>query len=273
MNILISGASTGIGKAAAIQMAKKGHRVWAGVRSDDAVLEILRLNIDGLIPVPLDVTKPESIREVLALINKEGGILHALVNNAGIAVAGPLEGVTIEEWSQQFDVNVLGQVRMIQTFLPLLRESKGRIVNVSSIAGRVASAFMAPYASSKFALEALSDSLRRELKPLGISVSVIEPGPIDTPIWKKGLGEGQKRTQSMSAEVQTVYSLGMQRFFKRVDKARANAAPVSLVVDAIVHALTNKNPRTRYPVGKGISTTSLLARALPDRWMDYLSAL
>ncbi len=273
MNILITGASTGIGRATAIHLARKGHHVWAGVRSDNAATELLKLNVERITPVRLDVTNAESVESTLAVINKAGGVLHGLVNNAGIAIAGPIEAVSIADWQKQFDVNVIGQVRVIQKFLPMLRTWQGRVVNISSIAGKVASPFMSPYAASKFAFEGLSDSLRRELAPMGVHVSVVEPGPIDTPIWKKSLSTGQKDFEAFSAEIQSVYGSAIQKFYKRVDKARTGAAPTSLVVEAIEHALTASKPKTRYPVGRGIRAATLVARALPDRWVDYLGSI
>ncbi|NJM09918.1 MAG: SDR family oxidoreductase [Bdellovibrionaceae bacterium] len=181
MEILLSGASTGIGRAAAIQLARKSHSVWAGVRSQKAFDDVIKANVKGLQPVFLDVCDEKSIVECVSQIKKKAGVLHGLVNNAGIAVGGPVEAVKLEDWRRQFETNVFGQVRVIQECLPLLRESKGRIVNVSSIAGKISSPFLAPYSASKFALEAISDSLRRELQRHGVKVVVVEPGPIATP--------------------------------------------------------------------------------------------
>lgn len=266
MEILISGASTGIGRACSVHMAMTGHSVWAGVREQKAFDEILKLNVKGLRPIRLDITEQKSVDEALSSIKKQAGMLNALVNNAGIVVAGPFEGVAIEEWQRQFDVNVIGQVRLTQACLPLLRQSKGRIVNVSSISGRLASPFLAPYAASKFALEAISDSLRRELYKHGVKVSVIEPGPIATPIWQKSR-EVEKK-QKYSPEVQEVYGHTMEKFRRYLDQSEREGDPVSVVVSALEHALTARAPRTRYPVGRGIRVTSWLAGTLPDRLWD-----
>lgn len=270
MDILITGASTGIGKAAGIHMARLGHTVWAGVRTEKAFNDIKRLNVQHLEPIFIDVTSEDSIQNCVSHIRKNSGILHALVNNAGIAVGGPVEGVRMEEWRHQFDVNFFGQIRLTQVCLPLLRETKGRIVMMSSIAGRVASPFLGPYAASKFALEAASDSLRRELRRFGVSVSVIEPGPIATPIWEKSLGSGAARLRQFSDEVKKDYGPLMAKFNQRIDLAARNASPVSVVVNAIEHALTSKHPRTRYPVGKGVSFSTAIAGVLPDRWLDRI---
>lgn len=270
MEILISGASTGIGRAAAIHLARKGHSIWAGVRSQKSFDELMRANVRGLQPVFLDITEEKSIVECLSFIKRKAGILNALVNNAGVAVGGPLEAVKLEDWRRQFEINVFGQVRVIQQCLPLLRESKGRIVNISSISGRVASPFMAPYAASKFALEALSDSLRREVESHGVQVAVVEPGPISTPIWEKSVSGGLDKIETYGEEMVGVYGTAFNRFKQVLAKSVAKADPPSMVVDAIEHALISRAPRTRYPVGRGVRVAAVLASALPDRWMDQL---
>lgn len=270
MNILISGASTGIGRATAIHMARKDHMVWAGVRSQKSFEEISKLNVKGLSPVFLDVCDEKSIVNCIGAVKKSAGMLHALVNNAGIAIGGPVEGVPMGDWRRQFDTNFFGQIRVIQEALPLLRETKGRIVNISSISGRLASPYLAPYSASKFALEALSDSLRREVAPMGIKVVLIEPGPIDTPIWEKSRTDGLNRNATYSETVNEVYGASLKRFLTEIEKTTKNAAPVALVVEAIEHGLTSSRPKTRYPVGKGISLAATLASTLPDRILDRI---
>lgn len=272
MVILISGASTGIGKSTAIHLARLGHTVWAGVRSEKSAEDIRRLNVQGLSPVLLDVTDDRSVREAVGRIRKESGVLHALINNAGIVVSGPVEAVSIDEWRRQFEVNVLGQIRLTQLCLPLLRETRGRIVSTSSISGKIAAPFLGPYAASKFALEAISDSLRRELKPQGIFVIVIEPGPIDTPIWRKSRAVNEASEKKYSDELRSIYAEGIAKFKKLIDQSERQAAPVALVIKAIEHALFSRRPRTRYPVGPGIDVASKLAGVLPDRLLDTLIA-
>jgi len=268
MEILISGASTGIGRASAVHLARKGHSVWAGVRSQKSFDEIQKLNVQGLTPVFLDVCDEKSIDACISTIKKSGGILHGLVNNAGIVVGGPIEAVSLEDLRYQFEVNVFGQVRVTQLCLPLLRESKGRIVNTSSIAGRLASPFMGPYSASKFAFEGLTDSLRREVRRQGIHVSLVEPGPIATPIWKKSINTAKTKAHKYSKEIQEVYGKGMAVFEQRVSSAEKRASPVSTVVNAIEHALTSRRPRTRYPVGRGIKLLSYVANTVPDSVLD-----
>lgn len=270
MEILISGASTGIGRSAAVHMARKGHSVWAGVRSQKSFDDVRKLNVQGLKPVFLDVTDEKSIASCISEIKKASGILHGLVNNAGIVVGGPVEAVTMEDWRHQFEVNVFGQIRVMQLTLPLLRESKGRIVNISSIAGKISTPFMGPYCASKFALEGVSDSLRRELKPHGVQVSIVEPGPIDTPIWQKSIAKGTERKEKYSDEINLAYGSMIDRFNVRVKQAEERSSPVSVVVNAIEHALTARSPRIRYPVGRGIKLAIGISRALPDSVLDFV---
>lgn len=268
MDILISGASTGIGRACAVHLARLGHVTWAGVRSQKSFDEITRLNVRGLKPVMLDVDSDESVRAGVREVLKNSGTLHAVVNNAGFAVGGPVEAVTLEDWRRQFETNVLGVVRVTQAALPALRESRGRIVNMSSISGRVGFPFMGPYAASKFALEGLSDSLRRELADCGVRVALIEPGAIATPIWNKARREGLGRLSKLSAEMNDVYGARLRQFADALDEIIEKAAPVDVVVRAVEHALLARNPRTRYPVGRGIRASAWLSRVMPDVWLD-----
>lgn len=268
MVILISGASTGIGRACAVHLARLGHTVWAGVRSSEHFDAVRALNVRGLEPVTLDVTSDRSIREAIHHIGKTSGNLHILVNNAGIAVGGPVEAVAVADWRRQFETNLFGVVALTQAALPLVREAKGRIINMSSISGRIAFPFMGPYAASKFALEAMSDSLRREVKGLGVHVALIEPGAISTPIWNKAREEGLGRVSQLSAEMTSVYGHALDRFRENLDRVINQAAPVSVVVNAVEHAALSSRPRLRYPVGKGIQFSALISKLLPDSILD-----
>lgn len=270
MIILISGTSTGIGQSAALELARKGHTVWAGVRSQKSFDEITAIKIPELRAVFLDVCDESSIVGAVTSIREKSGRLDALVNNAGMAVGGPVEGVQLDDWRRQFETNVFGQVRVIQECLPLLRKSRGRIVNISSISGRVSSPFLGPYASSKFAFEAISDSLRRELKPLGVKVSIIEPGPIATPFWEKSKSSGLEKIDRYAPMLREIYGPAMEKFKKQIDLAERTASPVTVVTRAIMHALTSRKPKTRYLVGRGISATAALFNTLPDTWADRL---
>jgi NAD(P)-dependent dehydrogenase (short-subunit alcohol dehydrogenase family) len=273
-NILITGASTGIGKGAALHWAKRGHNVFACVRraSDGAALSEEHPNIEYLI---VDVTNSSHIKQAYKDLTKRTlrGHFH-LVNNAGIAIAGPVEAVAMTGWRRQFDVNVFGALEMTQTFLPLIREHKGRIVNMSSVAGRIAQPFMGPYSASKFALEGATDALRRELTRFNIPVTLVEPGPIDTPIWDKGLKTADKLIASgeLNSEVMPLYQAAFDRFTKVVEKLAQNADPVADVLEKLDLALFSPQPRPRYTVGRRAQIGTFLSK-LPSHWADELVAL
>jgi NAD(P)-dependent dehydrogenase (short-subunit alcohol dehydrogenase family) len=273
--VLITGASTGIGRETALKLASKGFHVFAGVRTEASALELKRIVGEGALAlnfetVILDVTKPATIDAAIAKVREKTGEegLYALINNAGVAIGGPLEVLRIKEVEDVFAVNVFGLLRMTQAALPLLRQAKGRIVNVSSIAGRLAAPGLGAYSASKFAVEALSDSLRRELKRQGISVSVIEPGPIQTPIWEKSLGQSEKTLTDMTAEQKSIYSGFIGKLQERVQENQRMAIPASRVVDAIESALTVVKPRTRYPIGTPMKVATMVAQMAPDVWLD-----
>ncbi|MGW8257221.1 MAG: SDR family NAD(P)-dependent oxidoreductase, partial [Thermoguttaceae bacterium] len=189
-----------------------------------------------------------AIHSAAAQIKEETGQrgLAGLVNNAGIVVSGPLEILPIEELRRQFEVNVIGQVAVTQAMLPCLRIAQGRIVNISSINGAVAPPYMGPYSASKFALEAISDALRVELRTWNIGVSVVEPGPIATPIWEKSTMAAEQLVQSMLDDSMNLYEAEISILRKAIEKIASNAEPVDSVVQAVVHALTSPNPKTRY---------------------------
>ncbi len=207
------------------------------------------------------------VRDVDAVRAAAAGIesLDGLVNNAGIAIAAPLEFLPPDELARQLDVNVVGQLRVTQALLPALRRSRGRVVLVGSIAGRSALPFLGAYAASKFALEAMADALRVELAPWGMHVSIVEPGTIDTPIWRKP----QKVVEEFPPEAAELYGKRVERFARRAAERAAKAAPVADVARAIEHALTAPTPKTRYIVGPDAKRRAVLQR-LPDRSRDRL---
>jgi NAD(P)-dependent dehydrogenase (short-subunit alcohol dehydrogenase family) len=266
-SILVTGASTGIGRACAVRFAELGYRTLAGVRkSSDG--EALRAHPSGKIePVLLDVTCPESIDGALAAAGDQP--LAGLVNNAGIAIVGPLELLSIDAWRKQFEVNVIGLVAVTQAFLPLLRSGRGRIVNIGSIAGRSALPCSGAYDSSKFAVEAISDVLRMELHAWGITVSLIEAGAVATPIWEKSLQEADDLSNQVASERYALYSRMMASVREEATLSARSALPVEAVVKAVVHALTARKPRARYVIGRD-AWFMLLLNLLPDRWRDRL---
>jgi NAD(P)-dependent dehydrogenase (short-subunit alcohol dehydrogenase family) len=266
-NILVSGASTGIGRACALRFAKLGYRVFAGVRKA-ADGDAVRADCSRLIePVLLDVTSAESIAAALAVVGDQP--LAGLVNNAGIAALGPVELLSANVWRRQFEVNVIGLVAVTQAFLPLLRRARGRIVNVGSIAGRSALPGSGAYDSTKFAAEAITDVLRMELHPWGISVSLIEAGAVSTPIWEKSLREADDLRGRVAPERYALYESLMAKVREEAAEAARTALPVEAVVKAVEHAMTARKPKTRYLVGKD-AWFWLLLNLLPDRWRDRL---
>jgi NAD(P)-dependent dehydrogenase (short-subunit alcohol dehydrogenase family) len=264
--VLVTGASTGIGEATALHLRELGFEAVAGVRRDE---DAERLEGQGLRTVRLDVTDEAQIAAALESVGDAP--LAGLVNNAGLAVAAPLEYVPLDELRRQFEVNLIGQVAVTQAFLPALRRAGGRIVNVSSIGGRVAVPLLAPYNASKFALEAVSDSLRRELRSQGVDVIVVEPGGVKTPIWRKGNELADKLTERMPPEGERLY--GRMIAAARETTAtieRETGLPPRAVAEVIGKALTEDRPRTRYVVGNEAKVRAQLARFLPDRVMDRL---
>jgi NAD(P)-dependent dehydrogenase (short-subunit alcohol dehydrogenase family) len=269
-NILISGASTGIGLCCAQRLAELGFRVFAGYRSD-ADAERLSMHHPNISPIRLDVTSAESIEEarraVETALNGEG--LAGLVNNAGIVVGGPLECLPLEAFRQQLEVNVTGVVALTQAFTPLLRQAKGRIVNMGSVAGISSLPFVGPYAASKHALEALTDALRVELRPWGIKVAIIQPGVIATPIWEKSLKAADDLEPHFPPQVNVLYGRVMEILRKETRKADQRGIAPDYVANAVVHALTANRPRTRYLIGWD-ARLRVLFKLLPDRWQDWL---
>ncbi len=265
----MTGASSGIGEACARRLTNAGFQVFAGVRKPEDG-ERLRSAIPGVTPIILDVVDADSIAsaasEVGAAVGASG--LAGLVNNAGIAVPAPLEYQPIDDFRQQIEVNLIGQVAVTQAFIPLLRTARGRIVNVSSIGGRVAVPLLGAYAASKFALEGFSDVLRRELRPWGIGVSVMEPGTIATPIWDKGIVSGDQLNETMPAEAQQAYGKLIAFVREASVKGARDGLPPDAVAKDVEHALTARKPRTRYLVGREAKSRGLLARIVPDRVMD-----
>lgn len=187
--VVITGASTGIGKECALYLDQRGYRVFAGVRKASDGEALTKVASSRLSPVILEVTDARTVPDAAMQVERAFSELPliGLVNNAGIGIGAPIEFLALSELRRQMEVNLVGPLALIQAFMPLLRGSRGRIVNISSISGKVAAPFLFPYNASKFALEALSDSLRAELKPWGISVSIVEPGNIKTPMLEKAL--------------------------------------------------------------------------------------
>lgn len=270
--VLITGASTGIGQASALWLQDRGYRVFAGVRKSTDAEALQQKSKGHLTPVLLDVVDEASIRKAVQFVLTQALKLDGLVNNAGIAVAGPLEFVPLQELRRVLEVNVVGQVAVTQAFLPLLREARGRVVLMSSISGRVAAPLMGPYAASKFALEAIGDALRRELAPWGIQVSIIEPGNIQTPIWRKGIAWGEALKQQLSPDATQLYGGAIDGILRYIQGQDGRGLHPNEVARVVEQALVSARPKTRYVVGRDAKAGALLARLLPDPWVDRFIA-
>jgi NAD(P)-dependent dehydrogenase (short-subunit alcohol dehydrogenase family) len=276
-SILVTGASTGIGRAASIALLADGFEVFAAVRSDQAAAELRNLAPTGtsgrLVTLELDVTNADQIRAAVTKIDAAVGDrgLWGLFNNAGITVNGPLETLAIDGLRRQLEVNVIGQVAVTQAFIPLLRRARGRILTTGSIAGFFTAPALGPYSMSKHAMEAFSDALRRELRPWGIEVSLLEPGAIATDIWSKGANEFDAVLRTPPPGLLEKYGGLVEALRTAAADSAARASPTDVVSRAVLHAFGAARPRTRYRIGTDSTSRKLLSR-LPDRWVDALVA-
>ncbi len=271
--VLITGASKGIGEACAVHLEARGFHVFAGVRRDEDARALAARGSDRLTPIPLDVTIPDQIAAAVETVRAAVGPagLDALVNNAGVALGGPLEFLPQDEIRRVFDVNVFGVVAMTQAFLPLLRQAGGRIVNVSSVSGRIAMPFLGPYVASKFALEALSDAWRVELAHWGLKLVLIEPGVTRTPIWETSLARAQHLVDAFPPVASTLYGKVLARVSERTRAIAARGVPAERVARAVGRALTARRPRRRYLVGTDTRIGVALARWAPAWVRDRLT--
>jgi NAD(P)-dependent dehydrogenase (short-subunit alcohol dehydrogenase family) len=267
-SVLITGASTGIGHATAVRLASSGWKVFAGVRSERAGASLAAAGGEHVIPLILDITESTQIAQVAQRVGDEGGVLDALVNNAGIGIGGPLEVLDEEDWRRQFDVNFFAQIAVTRALLPALRAARGRIAFISSIGGRVAMGFNGPYAASKHAIEAVGDALRVELHSSGIQVALIEPGAVATPMWGKGRGEADRL--KIPPELSAQYGKVPAAIDKVLaDTARRGIAP-EVVAQAIEKALTAPRMPSRVLVGRDAKAMLFARRLLPDLVFDRI---
>ena len=271
-NVLITGASTGIGKACALRLDAHGWTVFAGVRKLEDADALKAEASPRLHPVILDVTDTDEIQSARAEIDsRTGAELAGLVNNAGITVQGPLEYLAPDELRRQLEVNVVGQLAVTQAFMPAIRKGRGRLVFMSSIAGRTPSLpFVGPYSASKHAIEALAEAFRLELAPWGIAVSSIEPGSIDTPIWRKGDETFDDQLAAMPPGATERYGSWMHRARKIAAATGKRGIPADKVAEKVEHALASPRPRARYLVGMDAKARAYLEPALPTRMRDKL---
>jgi NAD(P)-dependent dehydrogenase (short-subunit alcohol dehydrogenase family) len=272
--VVVTGASTGIGRATALYLDKAGYQAFAGVRKQSDADALKRDASEKLTPLILDVTEARSIeaaeQRVRGEVGKDG--LAGLVNNAGVGFGGPTEYIPLDDYRQSFEVNYFGQIAVTQAFLPLLRLARGTIVNIASIGGRIASPFMSPYNGSKFALEALSHSLRHELKPWGIEVVAVEPGSIATPIWDKAGETATGSVAAMPAEGRRLYGAQLERFREMLRETAKAGIPPEKVAKVIHKAISSDRPKPRYLVGIDAKIAAGLHGLLSDRGFDRMLA-
>lgn len=272
--VLVTGASTGIGRATALRLAAAGWRVFAGVRRDADGRALADASAGSLTPVVLDVTDPAQIAAAAdSIADAVGGAgLAGLVNNAGIARGGPVEYLPVDDWRLQFEVNLFGQVAVTQAMMPLLRDARGRIVFIGSNSGRISTPMMAPYGASKFAIEALAASMRLELRPWGMKVVVVEPGAVKTAIWDKGRALADELEAVMPADAASRYGDQIAAIRKGIETQDRTGIPADRVAAVVEKALTADRPRARYQVGIDSHVSAAASRVLPDRLLDVAVA-
>jgi NAD(P)-dependent dehydrogenase (short-subunit alcohol dehydrogenase family) len=270
--VIITGVSTGIGYAILENLHQQGYYVFGSVRKAADAERLQNTFTERFMPLLFDVTNDEAVQEAVPQVERvlNGQPLTALINNAGIAVSGPLQYIPIGKIKQQFDINVFGLLRVTQAFLPMLGAKEGfvgkpgRIIHISSVSGRLTGPFTGLYSASKFAVEAISDGLRRELEPFGIESIAIQPGPIKTPIWEKAKEGGDEYLDTPYGEV-------FQGVDKFLENASANALPTKAVTDAVFKALTDSKPKTRYMVIKNAGIVRMISNIFPPRWVDKIT--
>ena len=271
--VVITGASTGIGRACALRLDRAGFDVLAGVRRPEDGEALVAAASDRLRPLIIDVVDPESIATAAAEVTEvTGGQLAGLVNNAGIAIAGPVEGLDLDQLRRQFEVNFFGQVAVTQALLEPIRAARGRVVFMSSVGGRKGGAlpYVSPYGASKHALEAVADSLRIEMRPFGVEVSIIEPGAVATPIWDKSTDEAERLREGIDPALIAIYGERMDKMAALATKTGARGVDPDEVAVAVEAALTAEKPKTREVVGREAKIQARLGALLPNRAMDRL---
>ena len=269
--VLITGTSTGIGRATALHLDQLGYRVFATVRKETDATSLKANASDRLTPIMLDVTDEVSIRQAEEEVSQAVGDagLWGLMNNAGVGFVSPLEFVPLDELRWLFEVNIFGLLAVTQKFLPLLRQAQGRILNVSSTASVVVAPFHGPYSASKLALNGFSDALRLELRPLGVQVSLIIYGSVRTPIWDRAGDTSERIVRDYPAHTWDLYGANYRvlvNYFRRMGKSGISTEEA---VRPIIHALSARSPKTRYYVGPDAQQFSFLNKFLYGRLRDW----
>ena len=267
---IITGASSGIGAATARELASRGFHVLAGVRRDQ---DADAIRGPGIEPLIIDVTNSGHIRALAARVQEDpqGRTVRALINNAAVPVNAPFEVFPIAEWRHLFEVNFFGHIAVTQTLLPALIRSKGRVVNISSVGGKIAMATYGPYAGTKFALEAVSDALRREMAPFGVKVVVVEPAAVRTKIGDRAIATAHRVAATMTPEQSRRYGGLVQAVTTQTASATESGVSAEAAAKVIATAVTARRPRTRYTIGREAALLPLLTM-MPDRMLDRVLA-
>ena len=267
-NIVITGVSSGIGRDALRLLHQKGYHIYGSVRKEADAKSLTEAYPQRFTPLIFDVQDQNAVNQEAKVVFETCDRIDALINNAGIAVPGPLEFVTESDFEKQMDVNLKSVRRITNTFLPLLgtapdfKGTPGRIINISSISGLFSSPFNGVYSISKHALESMTDVYRRELRRYGIKVMAVEPGPIKTKIWGKNL-------DSMTQFAETDYYYILRKADKMIENTEKNALPVTRTSNVILKCITKKRPKTRYIVHKNAFVFKIVANYLPDKLVDW----
>jgi NAD(P)-dependent dehydrogenase (short-subunit alcohol dehydrogenase family) len=269
--VVVTGASTGIGRAAALRLDREGFTVFAGVRKLEDGESVRAEASERLEPVIIDVTDEAAIADTARLVGEAtGGRLAGLVNNAGITVQGPVEALPLDDYRRQLEVNVIGQIAVTQALLANIRAARGRVVFISSIGGRGGLPYLSPYNASKAAIGAVADSLRGEMRQFGVEVSYIEPGAIATEIWDKAVTGAPALRESLGPQMIDLYGPKLDQLAALAKKTGDGGLPPDAVADVILHALTASRPKARYVVGTEAKVTAALRTYLPKRVFDRL---
>jgi NAD(P)-dependent dehydrogenase (short-subunit alcohol dehydrogenase family) len=270
---LVTGASTGIGRATALRLDAAGWNVFAGVRRETDADALREAGSGRLVPLMLDVADADQIASAGERVESETGEtgLDGLVNNAGIGVLGPLETIPMEDFRRQVEVNMFGHLAVTKAMLPSIRRAQGRIVFISSIGGRIAFPINGPYHVAKFGIEALGDVFRQELRPWGISVSIVEPGSIATPIWERSEREVDALLERAPA-TEELYGRQVAAVRRASRKLGERGIAPDRVAARIEHALTARRPRSRYLVGLDAKLQARAKIVIPTRAWDRIVA-
>jgi NAD(P)-dependent dehydrogenase (short-subunit alcohol dehydrogenase family) len=273
--IVVTGASTGIGAATVNELARSGFHVLAGVRREADADALRGLGIEGIEPCILDITVASDITAIADRVARDPQRrpLRALVNNAGIAINAPVETLPISQWRQQFEVNLFGHIAITQALLPALLNSSGTVINISSVGGKVALPTYGAYAGSKFALEAVSDALRREVGAAGVKVVVIEPGAVKTEIAERGIATSEGLKANMTVAQLTRYSEVIDAVMAQARSFNETGVSAEAAAVVIAKAATASRPRTRYTIGRDSAILLQVSRFVSDRLLDRIVRL